>query len=69
MKRIPLRRLVPHGNLVKCGVFIRYRDTVKVEHFPQNLDNDLLIAVNGEFSDIHVLYYSLLEILFPTASA
>ena len=53
-KRTPLRRLVLHGNLVKDCVLRRNCDTVKIEYFPQNLDDDLLIAVDSEFSDIHV---------------
>ena len=54
-----IRRLIAHGNLVKTGVRIGHRYTVQVKRLPQNLDDDLLVAVNGEFSDIHVFWQFL----------
>ena len=50
-KRIPLIRLVPHGNLVKRCAFIRNRDTIEVKHFPQDFDDDLLVAAGDSLLD------------------
>ena len=49
----------PQFYIIKNGVLIRDRDAVEVEHFPQDLDNDLLVAFNGEFTDIHFFWQFL----------